>query len=151
MTQPIAMDIEQILEYLPHRYPFLLIDRVLEIDSGKSIVAQKNVTYDEPFFAGHFPHFRVMPGVLVIEGMAQAAALLQLTSNNVKAEEKFIYYFTSIDGARFRKPVTPGDILIYHATLLKHRQGFTKFYGEARVDDKVVASAEMTCAVRSLA
>ena len=150
MTTPITMDIEEILQYLPHRYPFLLIDRVLEIEHGKSILVQKNVTVNEPFFEGHFPHFRVMPGVLVIEGMAQAAALLSLVSHGVKTEDKFIYYFTSIDGARFRKPVTPGDVLHYHATLLKHRQGFTKFYGEARVDGQLVTSAEMTCAVRSL-
>lgn len=150
MTEKTPLTIEDIMQYLPHRYPFLLIDRILEIDPHKTIVAQKNVTINEQFFCGHFPHSRVMPGVLILEGMAQAAAFLSLYSHEVKAEDKFIYYFTGIDNVKFRKPVTPGDVLHFHATLLKHRQGFTKFSVEARVDDQVVTSAEMTCAVRSL-
>ena len=151
MTEKITLNIEEIMQYLPHRYPFLLIDRILEIDPHKSIVAQKNVTINEQFFCGHFPHFRVMPGVLIIEGMAQAAALLSLYSHEVKAEDNFIYYFTGIDNAKFKKPVTPGDVLHFHAEILRHRQGFTKFRAEARVDGQIVTCAEMTCAVRSLA
>lgn len=151
MTENKTLSIEDIMQYLPHRYPFLLIDRVLEIDPHKTIVAQKNVTINESFFCGHFPHYRVMPGVLIIEGMAQAASFLSLYSNEVQTENNFIYYFTGINNAKFKKPVTPGDVLHYHAEIIRHRQGFTKFYAEAKVDGQVVTCAEMTCAVRSLA
>ncbi|MBI2286118.1 MAG: 3-hydroxyacyl-ACP dehydratase FabZ, partial [Nitrosomonadales bacterium] len=106
------MDIHAILEHLPHRYPFLLVDRVLSIEPGKDIVALKNVTINEPFFPGHYPHHPVMPGVLIIEAMAQVAALLSFKSMGSKPDDKSVYYFAGIDGARFKRPVTPGDQLI---------------------------------------
>ena len=106
------MDIHAILEHLPHRYPFLLVDRVLSIEPGKEIVALKNVTINEPFFPGHYPHHPVMPGVLIIEAMAQVAALLSFKSMDSKPDDKSVYYFAGIDGARFKRPVTPGDQLI---------------------------------------
>ena len=106
------MDIHEILKYLPHRYPFLLVDRVISCEPGKSISALKNVTMNEPFFSGHFPHYPVMPGVLIIEALAQAAAILTLKTANRETNEDSLYYFVGIDGARFKKPVQPGDQLI---------------------------------------
>src|SRR5213080_4705792 len=105
------MDIHEILKYLPHRYPFLLVDRILACEPGKDIVALKNVTINEPFFGGHFPHYPVMPGVLIIEALAQAAAILMLKTVNHQADEDSLYYFVGIDAARFKKPVQPGDQL----------------------------------------
>ena len=106
------MTIEEIKEYLPHRFPFLLIDRVLSFEKDKRIVALKNVTVNEPYFPGHFPHFAVMPGVLIVEAMAQAAAVLSLKSRGHKNDGKWVYYFVGIDAARFKRPVTPGDQLV---------------------------------------
>ena len=117
------MDIHQILKQLPHRFPFLLVDRVLEIEKGKRIKALKNVTMNEPFFTGHFPHRPVMPGVLMLEALAQAAALLAFDTLGVTPDDKTVYYFAGIDGARFKRPVEPGDQLLLHAELDRMRSG----------------------------
>ena len=138
----IQMDISEIIELLPHRYPFLLIDRVLSMEPDKNIVALKNVTINEPFFPGHYPHHPVMPGVLIIEAMAQAAALLSFKSMGAKADGKSVYYFAGIDGARFRRPVGPGDQLIIKATLVRSMRGLFKFKATAEVDQQLVAEAE---------
>src|SRR6185369_6097755 len=127
------MDIHEILKLLPHRYPFLLVDRVLEIDKGKSIRAVKNVTINEPFFVGHFPHRPVMPGVLMLEAMAQTAALLSFATAGVMPNAKSVYYFAGIDAARFKRPVEPGDQLVMDVSLLRAKSGIYKFKGEARV------------------
>ena len=144
------MTIEEIKEYLPHRFPFLLIDRVLSFESGKRIVALKNVSANEPFFPGHFPHFAVMPGVLVVEAMAQAAAILSLKSIGHKNDGKWVYYFVGIDGARFKKPVTPGDQLVLEVEAGRSGRGIAKFTAVAKVGDAVVAEAELLCALREL-
>jgi 3-hydroxyacyl-[acyl-carrier-protein] dehydratase len=147
----IQMDINEILELLPHRYPFLLIDRVLSMEPDKSIVALKNVTINEPFFPGHYPHHPVMPGVLIIEAMAQASALLSFKSMGAgKASEKSVYYFAGIDNARFRQPVGPGDQLIIRATLVRSMRGLFKFSATAEVDSQLVAEAELMCTVKSV-
>lgn len=145
-----SMDIHQVLEYLPHRYPFLLVDRVLSCEPGKSIVALKNVTINEPFFGGHFPHHPVMPGVLIIEALAQAAAILTFKTAGGKADENSVYYFVGIDNARFKKPVTAGDTLRLNVALERTVRGIWKFKAEARVEDAVVAEAELMCTVRTL-
>ena len=145
-----SMDINEVLRYLPHRYPFLLIDRVISYDPGRSIHALKNVTINEPFFNGHFPHHPVMPGVLIIEAMAQAAAILSFVTMGAKADERSIYYFVGIDNARFKRPVTAGDVLNLHVTLSRHVRGIWKFAAEARVLDAVAAEAELMCTVRDL-
>ena len=145
-----GMDINEILRYLPHRYPFLLIDRVTAYEAGKSIEALKNVTINEPFFVGHFPHHPVMPGVLIIEAMAQAAAILSFVTMGAKADDKSIYYFVGIDNARFKRPVTPGDALRISVTLTRHVRGIWKFNAVARVDDAVAAEADLMCTVRDL-
>ncbi|MDP1633722.1 MAG: 3-hydroxyacyl-ACP dehydratase FabZ [Gallionellaceae bacterium] len=145
-----SMDIHAILEYLPHRYPFLLVDRVLSLDQGKHIVALKNVTINEPFFPGHYPHHPVMPGVLIIEAMAQAAALLSFNSSSGKLDEKSVYYFAGIDGARFKRPVTPGDQLIIKATLLRSMRGVYKFSATAEVEGQLAAEAELICTVKTV-
>ncbi len=144
------MDIHEVLQYLPHRYPFLMIDRILECEPGKSIVALKNVTINEPYFGGHFPHHPVMPGVLIIEALAQAAAVLTFKTEGAKGDRNSVYYFVGIDGARFKKPVTAGDTMHLHATLLRHVRGIWKFGAQARVGGVVVAEAELMCTVRTL-
>jgi 3-hydroxyacyl-[acyl-carrier-protein] dehydratase len=138
-------DIQSIMKFLPHRYPFLLIDRVLELIPGERIVALKNVTINEPFFQGHFPAFAVMPGVLIIEAMAQAGGVLYLDS---QPEEKrgTLVYFMGMDKVKFRKPVVPGDQIIFEVSLLKERLKAIKMAGTAKVDDKVVAEAELMAA-----
>ena len=145
-----SMDINEILRHLPHRYPFLLVDRVLSYEPGKCIEALKNVTINEPFFAGHFPHHPVMPGVLVIEAMAQAAALLSFVTMGAKSDNKSIYYFVGIDNARFKRPVTAGDALRITVDLKRHARGLWKFGAVARVDNAVAAEAELMCTVRKL-
>jgi 3-hydroxyacyl-[acyl-carrier-protein] dehydratase len=145
-----TMDINEVLRYLPHRYPFLLIDRVLSYEAGKNITALKNVTINEPFFNGHFPHHPVMPGVLIIEAMAQAAAILSFVTMGAKANDQSIYYFVGIDNARFKRPGTAGDALHLHVSLTRHVRGIWKFAAEARVGDAVVAEAELMCTVRDL-
>ncbi len=146
MSNAISIDINQILKLLPHRYPFLLVDRVLELTPRVSIKALKNVTMNEPFFQGHFPDFPVMPGVLIIEALAQTAALL--TFSEAKAENA-VYYFAGIDGARFKKPVLPGDQLIMTAILEREKAGIYKFQVKATVNDELAAEANITCAVRT--
>ena len=145
-----GMDITKILEYLPHRYPFLLVDRVLSCEPGKRLSALKNVTINEPFFQGHFPHHPIMPGVLIIEAMAQACAILTFHSEAHRADERLVYYFAGIDNARFRKPVVPGDTLRLEVTLERHVRGIWKYTARALVEDAEVATAEMMCTVRLL-
>jgi 3-hydroxyacyl-[acyl-carrier-protein] dehydratase len=145
-----SLNIHKVLEYLPHRYPFLLIDRVLSYEPGKEVRALKNVTINEPFFNGHFPHYPVMPGVLIVEAMAQAAALLSFVSMNVKPDKNSVYYFVGIDNARFKKPVTAGDALHLHVTLTRHMRGVWKFKANAHVEAVLVAEAELICAVRDI-
>ena len=144
------MTIEEIKEYLPHRYPFLLIDRIVVFEKDKRIVALKNVSVNEPFFPGHFPHYHVMPGVLIVEAMAQAAAVLSLKSLGHKNDGKWVYYFVGIDGARFKKPVTPGDTLLIEVEAGKSGRGIAKFRAVARVGEVVAAEAELICALREL-
>lgn len=146
----ISMDIHEVLEYLPHRYPFLLIDRVTSYEPGKSITAVKNVTINEPFFSGHFPHRPIMPGVLIIEALAQAAAILSFRTMNHKADEMSVYYFVGIDHARFKRPVVPGDTLMLEVTLKRHARSIWIFSGVARVNDTVAAEAELMCTIRSI-
>ncbi|MBU3607508.1 3-hydroxyacyl-ACP dehydratase FabZ [Polynucleobacter nymphae] len=145
MSKEIAIDINKIMKLLPHRYPFLLVDRVLEFTPRQSITAIKNVTINEPFFQGHFPDFPVMPGVLIIEALAQTAALLTFTEE--KADDA-VYYFAGIDGARFKKPVLPGDQLVMVATYQREKAGIYKFHVKATVDGELAAEADITCAVR---
>jgi 3-hydroxyacyl-[acyl-carrier-protein] dehydratase len=145
------MDIHKILKQLPHRYPFLLVDRVLEIDKGKSIKALKNVTINEPFFVGHFPHRPVMPGVLMIEALAQAAALLSFDMLGTAPDDKTVYYFAGIDGARFKRPVEPGDQLILNVTLDRMKAGIFKFKANAMVGDELAVEAELMCTMRTIA
>lgn len=145
------MEIHQILQYLPHRYPFLLIDRIISCEPGVSVVALKNVTINEPFFAGHFPNYKVMPGVLIVEAMAQAAAILSFkTAGHTKADQNSVYYFVGIDNARFKKPVTAGDQLILKAQLERQLRGIWKFGAQAEVDGAVVAEAQLMCTMRDV-
>jgi 3-hydroxyacyl-[acyl-carrier-protein] dehydratase len=144
------MDIQEILEYLPHRYPMLLVDRVLECEPGKRILALKNVTINEPFFPGHFPYHPVMPGVLVVEALAQAAAILTFKTIGSKPDARSVYYFVGIDEARFKRPVRPGDQLLLDVTLERHLRGMWKFLAQARVGDVLVAEARLMCTVREL-
>jgi 3-hydroxyacyl-[acyl-carrier-protein] dehydratase len=144
------MNIEEIKKYLPHRYPFLLIDKVLSYEEGASLVAIKNVTVNEPFFEGHFPHYHVMPGVLIIEAMAQAAAVLSLRSLGQRNDGKWVYYFVGIDGARFKRPVIPGDQLRIEVRQGRSGRGIAKFLTSCTVDGVLAAEAELICALRQL-
>lgn len=144
------MDIHEILRLLPHRYPFLMVDRVLAIETGKSIRSLKNVTINEPFFSGHFPHRPVMPGVLMLEAMAQTAALLSFATAGVTPDDKTVYYFAGIDGARFKRPVEPGDQLVMEVTLLRTRGGIYKFKGVAHVGEELACEAELMCTMRTV-
>jgi 3-hydroxyacyl-[acyl-carrier-protein] dehydratase len=144
------MDIHQILKLLPHRYPILLVDRVLDIEKGKSINALKNVTINEPFFNGHFPHRPVMPGVLMLEALAQAAALLAFVTLDVVPDDKTIYYFAGIDGARFKRPVEPGDVLLLNVELDRMKAGIFKFKAQALVGAEVAVQAELMCTMRHI-
>jgi 3-hydroxyacyl-[acyl-carrier-protein] dehydratase len=150
MTAPTTMDIHQILEYLPHRYPFLLVDRVLDVVPGERITALKNVSMNEPFFPGHYPHHPVMPGVLVIEALAQTAAILSFKTMGGKPDDKSVYYFVGIDGARFKRPVSPGDQLIFEVSIAANKRGIWKFAAQAKVDGQVACEAELMCTVRKL-
>jgi 3-hydroxyacyl-[acyl-carrier-protein] dehydratase len=145
------MDIHQILKQLPHRYPILLVDRVLEIDKGKRIKALKNVSINEPYFSGHFPHRPVMPGVLMLEALAQAAALLAFDMLGTTPDDKTVYYFAGIDGARFKRPVEPGDQLILEVTLDRMKAGIFKFKASAKVGEEIAAEAELMCTMRTIA
>ncbi|HEY2978478.1 MAG TPA: 3-hydroxyacyl-ACP dehydratase FabZ [Burkholderiaceae bacterium] len=145
------MDIHQILKKLPHRYPFLLVDRVLEIDkSQQRIRALKNVTMNEPFFTGHFPKRPVMPGVLMLEALAQAAALLSFEIMGIDLDDDTVYYFAGIDGARFKRPVEPGDQLILDVTIERMKAGIFKFRGRALVGEELAAEAELMCTMRKV-
>lgn len=145
------MDIHRILELLPHRYPFLLVDRVLSIVPNERIVALKNVTINEPYFTGHFPHRPVMPGVLMLEALAQTAALLTFESQGTQIDDKSVYYFVGIDKARFKRPVEPGDQLMLEASFQRAKSGIYKYDVLARVGDEVAAQAELMCTMRSIA
>jgi 3-hydroxyacyl-[acyl-carrier-protein] dehydratase len=144
------MDVNEIREYLPHRYPFLLVDRVLELTPGESIVAIKNVTINEPFFNGHFPQHPVMPGVLIVEAMAQAAGILGFKTMDKKPEDGSIYYFVGSDKLRFKRPVVPGDQLKLEASIMSERRGIWKFAVKATVDGDTVSSATILCADRKV-
>ena len=146
MSTGYSMDIHAVLKQLPHRYPFLLVDRVLDCQPGKTLTAIKNVTINEPFFQGHFPHRPVMPGVIILEALAQATGLLAFATVGSTPDDNTLYYFVGIDKARFRKPVEPGDQLVLEVELMRHLQRVWKFSTRAVVDGKVVASAEMMCA-----
>jgi len=146
MSEPLQLDIEAIMRQLPHRYPFLLVDRVRECVPGERIVALKNVTYNEPFFQGHFPHRPVMPGVMLIEALAQTCGLLAFTTAGVVPDEQTRFYFVAIDKARFRRPVEPGDQVVLKATLLRSIKGIWKFACVAEVDGAEVAAAEIMVA-----
>lgn len=142
------MDIHKVLSLLPHRYPFLLVDRVIEFEPDKRLVAYKNVTYNEPFFTGHFPVRPVMPGVLIVEAMAQATGLLAMESRPDQISSSSLYYFVGIDNARFKRPVEPGDQLYLEVLLKTVKRGIWIFGCEARVDNKVVATADVMCTAR---
>lgn len=144
------MDIGEILKYLPHRYPMLLIDRVLEFQHGQSLVAIKNVSYNEPYFQGHFPNRPVMPAVIILEAMAQATGILVLRSMDKLPSEKSIYYFVGIDDARFRRPVEPGDQLRIEVNLLRSSRGIWKLRSDASVDGELVASGDLMGAMREI-
>ncbi|HZP85170.1 MAG TPA: 3-hydroxyacyl-ACP dehydratase FabZ [Burkholderiales bacterium] len=142
------MQIREILKCLPHRYPFLLVDRVLSCEPGKNILALKNVAINEPFFQGHFPEIPIMPGVLILEALAQAAAILSHETVKHDRNRKWLYYFVGIDNARFKRPVTPGDQLILDVTMGRNVRGIGKFSAQARVGDVVVSEADLMCTMR---
>jgi len=145
------MDIQRILQKLPHRYPFLLVDRVLEIERNVRIKALKNVTFNEPFFSGHFPARPVMPGVLMLEALAQAAALLSFESAETEPDDQTVVYFAGIDGARFKRPVGPGDQLILEARIDRVKAGIYKYKTRATVDGVLAVEADLMCTVRRVA
>lgn len=145
-----SMDIHEILEHLPHRYPFVLVDRVISMELGKEIYAIKNVSVNEPFFPGHFPYHPVMPGVLIVEAMAQAAALLSFKTMGTKPTNDSVYYFAGIDSARFKKPVSPGDQILLHVKIDRILKGIWKYTAVAKVDDEVVAEASMMCILKAI-
>lgn len=147
---PTSFDIHRILKLLPHRYPILLVDRVLEIEPNVSIKALKNVSINEPYFMGHFPHHPVMPGVLILEALAQTAALLTFSNQGEEDVKNSLYYFVGIDGARFKKPVGPGDQLILHAEATRSVRGIYKFKTYATVDGQVVTEADLMCTVKKM-
>ena len=144
----VEMDITKVLAYLPQRYPLLMVDRVLEFDPGKRILALKNVTHNEPHFTGHFPGRPIMPGVLILEAMAQAAGILVFRSRGIKADANTVYYYAGIDEARFKKPVVPGDRLEIEAVILAHKRTVWKFACVARVDGAIAAEAIVLCTER---
>ena len=145
-----SMDIHQVLKKLPHRYPILLVDRVLELEKGVRIRALKNVTVNEPFFTGHFPHRPVMPGVLMLEALAQAAAILSFETEGAVPDDNTIYYFAGIDGARFKRPVEPGDQLVLEVALLRTKARVYKYAARATVDGELAVEAELTCTARAV-
>lgn len=146
-----AMDIHEIMNYLPHRFPFLLVDRVETVEPGKRIVAIKNVSINEPFFPGHFPTRPVLPGVLILEAMAQAAAILSFKTAGTKPDANSVYYFVGIDNARFKKPVEPGDQLRLEVEITRTIKGIWKFAAKAFVIEQLVAEADIMCTVRNVA
>jgi len=145
---PSTLDIYEILEHLPHRYPFLMIDRVTECKVGERLVGYKNVTYNEPHFQGHFPNKEVMPGVLIIEALAQATGILAFRTNGKVPDDDSLYYLVGVDGVRFKRPVIPGDQLKLEVDIIKTKRGVWKFNGVASVDGEMVCAAELMCAER---
>lgn len=146
----VSIDVREIMRYLPHRYPFLLVDRIVEFEADKRVLAIKNVTINEPFFMGHFEHYPVMPGVLIIEALAQAAGVLAIRSAGAERKENELYFFVGIDNARFRRQVIPGDQLILEAVQLQSKRGIAKYKAIARVGDEVACEAEIMCAQREV-
>ncbi len=146
----VTMEIAEIRKFLAHRYPFLLVDRVLELEPTKRIRALKNVTINEPFFQGHFPHYAVMPGVLIIEALAQASGLLSLKSSGQHADDKSVFYFVGIDDARFKRPVVPGDALILESELLLEKRGLVKYAVKATVAGQLACEATLLCTQRTM-
>lgn len=145
-----TLDIHQVKNYLPHRYPFLLVDRVLDVSAGERLVALKNVTFNEPYFAGHFPSHPVMPGVLIVEALAQACAIMASFGRDDIDLESRVYYLTGIDKARFKKPVEPGDQLIFEVEAVRKIRNMWKCKGVAKVDDQLAASAELMFTFKDL-
>lgn len=142
------IDINEIKQYIPHRYPFLLVDRITELEIGKRVVGLKNVTVNEPFFPGHFPHNPVMPGVLIIEAMAQTAAVLAFKTDGSVPDDDSTVYFASVDNVRFRRPVVPGDQLVMEAEIVRKMRNIWKFKAVARVDGELATEAEFMCAIK---
>ena len=149
-TNNLSMDIHEILDHLPHRYPFILVDRVISMELGKEITAIKNVTINEPYFPGHFSYHPVMPGVLIVEALAQAAALLSFKTMDTKPTEDSVYYFAGIDNARFKKPVNPGDQIVLHVKIDRVLKGIWKYSGTATVESEIVAEASMMCILKEI-
>ena len=145
------MDIKEVLKHLPQRYPFLLVDRVLEMEIGKSIHAYKNVTVNEPFFVGHFPHYPVMPGVLIMEALAQAAGILSFKTAGEMPNETSLFFFAGIDKARFKRQVVPGDRLHLHVEITRRMRSVWKYNAVAKVDGEIAAEAELMCAKSDIA
>ncbi len=145
-----GLDIRGILEYLPHRYPMLLVDRVIDVQPGKHIHALKNITMNEPFFNGHFPHIPVMPGVLMIEALAQAAGILSFKTMGQRADPRSVFYFVGIDGARFKRPVGPGDQLHLKVSIVRAKGGLWKYDAQALVDEQLAVEAVLMCTMRKL-
>ncbi len=151
MTQPTTLfDIRDIMGLLPHRYPFLLVDRIIAHEEGKSITAVKNITYNEAFFVGHFPDLPTMPGVLMLEALAQASGIMAALKSGLRPGCGMVIYFAGIDNARFKRPVVPGDQLILHSTLEKHKRDFWKFVTKATVDGELAVEAEMLCVLKGV-
>ena len=150
MAEQLKLNIKEILDTLPHRYPFILVDKVLELIPNKKIRAVKNVTINEEFFIGHFPHYPVMPGVLIIEALAQTAGLLSFKSMNESANEESLYFFVGIDNCRFKRPVGPGDVLALNVQIEKVKGGVWKYQATAEVEQKVCAQAQLMCALRKI-
>lgn len=148
-SQKNELNIHEIQALIPHRYPMLLVDRVLDFEAGKTLHAIKNVTFNEPIFMGHFPELAIFPGVLILEALAQATGILGFKSSEGRQDGE-MYLFASIDNARFKQPVVPGDTMHLHVEFIKERRGMWKFRGEAKVDGKVVCSADLMCARRKL-
>ncbi|WP_363318120.1 3-hydroxyacyl-ACP dehydratase FabZ [uncultured Zoogloea sp.] len=142
------IDINEIKKYIPHRYPFLLVDRITELEIGKRVVGLKNVTVNEPFFPGHFPHNPVMPGVLIIEAMAQTAAVLAFKTEGTVPDDDSTVYFASVDNVRFKRPVVPGDQLVMEAEIVRKMRNIWKFKAVARVDGELATEAEFMCAIK---
>jgi len=143
-----TLDIYEILQHLPHRYPFLLVDKVIQCKVGEFLIGVKNVSYNEPYFIGHFPNKPVMPGVLILEALAQATGILAFRTSNARPTDESLYYLVGIDEARFKHPVKPGDQLLLKVEVIKSKRGVWKFNGEASVDGNVVATAVLMCAER---
>ncbi|MCW8855883.1 MAG: 3-hydroxyacyl-ACP dehydratase FabZ [Kangiella sp.] len=150
VTEMNSMDIYEVMKHLPHRYPFLLVDRVVDFKAGEYLKAIKNVTVNEPFFPGHFPHRPVFPGVLMLEAMAQASGILAFKTTESLPTDDSLFYFVGIDDARFKKPVEPGDQVVMEVTVVKRKRDLWKFSAVATVDGKVVCSAELMCAKKDI-